>query len=73
MSINQRYKYLKVMKPRYKQGNRGRRSELLDEMECVTGMHRQSLIRLMNGSLTREPRRRQFGRYYMADVPMQSE
>jgi len=30
-------------------------------MEAVTGSHRKSLIRLINGSLERKPRRKQRG------------
>jgi hypothetical protein len=68
MSIKERYRYLKLVKPQYKQGDRLRRSQLLNDMACITGLHRKSLIRLMNGNLTRKARRRQRGRHYGADV-----
>jgi hypothetical protein len=37
-------------------------------MEAVTGLHRKGLIRLMNGSLERKPRRKQRGRTYGLEV-----
>jgi transposase InsO family protein len=37
-------------------------------MEAVTGSHRKSLIRLINGSLERNPRRRQRGHTYGPEV-----
>jgi hypothetical protein len=68
MTIDERYKYLRCMKKRYRQANREGRGRLLDEMQAVTGLHRKSLIRLINGSLTRKPRRRERGRAYGAEV-----
>jgi transposase InsO family protein len=64
MTINERRKYLRLVKKRYLKANRLERGGLLDEMEAVTGSHRKSLIRLMNGSLERNPRRKQRGRTY---------
>ncbi|GEM_PF-1246978 len=56
MNVNERRKYLKLVMPRYVQ-TRGRgRGQLLTEMGEVTGLHRKSLIRLMNlPSLERKP------------------
>jgi hypothetical protein len=48
--------------------NRKERSQLLDEMEAVTELHRKSLVRLINGDLERVPRRRQRDRAYGPDV-----
>jgi hypothetical protein len=56
MTIDERRKYLRKMKKRYVPAGRREKGRLLDEMEAVTGMHRKSLIRLMNGSLDRKPR-----------------
>ena len=56
------------MKKRYKQAGRKERGRLLDEVEAVTELHRKSLIRLMNGSLERKPRRRQRSRTYGPEV-----
>jgi hypothetical protein len=64
MTIDERRKYLRRMKKRYRQANRKERGYLLDEMEAVTELHRKSLIRLMTGSLERAPRRTQRGRTY---------
>ena len=68
MTIDERRKYLKKMQERYLQADRKERGQLLDEMEAVTELHRKSLIRLMKGSLERQPRRRQRGRTYGPDV-----
>lgn len=68
MTIDERRKYLKVMKKRYSKAGRKERGQLLDEMEAVTGLHRKSLIRLLKGSLERKPRSKQRGRTYGAEV-----
>ena len=57
MTIEERRKYLKRMKPRYVQAKRTERGVLLSEMEQVTGLHRKSLTRLMQQtSLERKKR-----------------
>jgi len=68
MTIEERYKYLRLMQERYWTGGKGERSRLLDEMAEVTGLHRKSLIRLMRGRLERKRRRRQRGRTYGPEV-----
>jgi hypothetical protein len=68
MTIDERRKYLRKMQERYLQAGRKERGELLDEMEAVTELHRKNLIRLMNSSLARQPRRRQRGRIYGPEV-----
>jgi len=68
MNIDERLKYLRRMKKRYIQAGRKEQGRLLDEMEAVTELHRKSLIRLINGSLEREPRQRQRGRTYGPEV-----
>ncbi len=68
MNIDERYKYLRIIRPRYLDAGRVARGQLLDEMEQVTGLERKSLIRLLNGSLERQPRRRERGKIYGAEV-----
>ena len=68
MTIDERRKYLRKMQGRYLQADRKERGQLLDEMETITELHRKSLIRLMKGSLTRQPRRRQRSRTYGPEV-----
>ena len=68
MTIEERRKYLRKMKKRYRKVNRKERSNLLEEMQAVTEMHRKSLIRLMNGSLERKPRSKQRGHRYGGEV-----
>ena len=64
MSINEERKYLAMMKQRYHWTDRAGRKMLLNEMERITGKHRKSLIRLMNGTLERKTRKVQRGRTY---------
>jgi len=66
MTIAERRKYLERMRLRYVRAERVARSQLVDEMEAVTELHRKSLIRLLQGDLTRQPRRRQRARRYGA-------
>ena len=47
MTIDERYKYFRMMKKRYKQANKQEKGRLLDEMEAMTDQHRKSLIRAM--------------------------
>jgi hypothetical protein len=68
MSIDERWKYLGLIKKRYVEANKVERGSLLDEMEAVTAMHRKSLIRRMSGSLERRPHRKQRGRTYGPEV-----
>jgi hypothetical protein len=69
MTIDERRKYLKRMRPRYRQADRVGRGALLDEMEAVTGLHRKSLLRLLGGAgLERQPRTRQRGPCYGEEV-----
>lgn len=69
MTIDERRKYLKRMQARYLAAERQKRSMLLGDMEVVTGLHRKSLIRLLNEpDLERKPRAKQRGRLYGAEV-----
>jgi transposase InsO family protein len=68
MTIDERRKYLRMMKKRYAQADRKERGRLLDEMGAVTGLHRKSLIRLMNGNLARKRRLKQREKSYGPEV-----
>jgi hypothetical protein len=68
MTIDERFKYLRLLKRQYVKASREERGLLLNEMEIMTGLHRKSLIRLMSGSLQRKVRRKQRGRTYGPDV-----
>lgn len=68
MTIDERRKYLRKMQKRYEKVPKSVRSELLDEMQAVTKLHRKSLSRLMGGDLERKPRRKQRGRTYGLQV-----
>lgn len=68
MTIDERRKYLQLIKKRYLKASKLERGRLLDEMEVVTGLHRKRLICLMSGSLKRKPRRKHRGREYSPEV-----
>jgi len=68
MTINERFKYLRLVQKQYVKADRLGRGRLLDDMESMTGFHRKSLIRLMSSSLQRKPRRKQRGRTYGPEV-----
>ena len=68
MSIDERRKYIHKIRKRYRNGNKKEKGRLLDEIEAVTGMHRKSITRLMNGSLMRKKRSRERGRTYGVEV-----
>ena len=59
MTMNERRKYLRLVKKRYVKATKLGRGRLPDEMGAVTRLHRRSLIRLILGSLERKPRHRQ--------------
>ena len=58
MTINERYKYLRMMQKRYRKASRKERSRLLDEIQVVTQLHRKSLLRLMKDEMVRKPKTR---------------
>jgi len=68
MTIDERYKYLRIMQKKYSEAKHNERSQLLDRMEEVTGLHRKSLIRLLHGTIARQPRRKQRGKTYGPEV-----
>jgi len=68
MNIDERRKYLRQMQRRYRKAGRKARSQLLDEMQTITGLNRNYLIELMYGDLKRKPRRRQRGHVYGLEV-----
>jgi hypothetical protein len=69
MTIDERRKYVKLMEPRYRQAKRTERSQLLNEMEQVSTLHRKHLIRLLNGqSLDRKKRKTPRSRSYGLEV-----
>jgi len=67
MSINERYQYLRRIQGRYRQATRQAKKAVLDEIVAHTGMHRKSVIRRLNSSLERRPRRGSRGPEYGAD------
>src|SRR5258708_34270975 len=69
MTVNERRKYLKLMKVRYVAAKRVERSRLLTEMQEVTSLHRKSLTRLMHtASLERTKRQKPRPRTYGPEV-----
>ena len=55
MTTDERRKYLHKLKIRYWQvKERSKRSQLLDVMEAITGMHRKPILRLLHGALSHD-------------------
>ena len=68
MTVDERLKYLRVMRPRYAKADRRAKGALLDEMMEVTGYSRKHLIHRLKGNLQRKKRQGGRGRTYGADV-----
>jgi hypothetical protein len=68
MTIDERLKYLLIMKKQYVKASREGRSKLLDQMVAVTGYDRKYVIHLLGGNLQREERQGGRGRAYGTDV-----
>ena len=56
------------MQERYLAAERSGKTQLLSEMECMTSLHRKSLIALMHSNLGRMSQRKQPGRSYGPEV-----
>jgi hypothetical protein len=68
MPIDDRYKYLRRAQRQYLKCTRQERTELLNHMQQMTGLHRKTLIRHMNSKIERKPRIRQRGDTYGHEV-----
>jgi len=68
MTIDDRRKCLCRIEKLYIKASRKERGQLLDEMKAVTGPHRNSLGRVMNSTLERQPRWRQRGWLFPEEV-----
>jgi hypothetical protein len=62
--IAERFKVLRRMRAAYRKAPRGKKSQILDYLEEQTELDRKTIIRRLNGSCERKPRRRQRGRTY---------
>lgn len=58
MSVDERRKYLRLVEARYAKADKIERGQLLTEMGAVSGLHRKSLIRLMNASTLERARKK---------------
>ena len=68
MTISERRKYIHKIWGRYRDGNKQAKSQLLDEAEQITGLHRKSILRILNGRLSRKPRTKNRGKTYGPNV-----
>jgi hypothetical protein len=69
MTIDERYKYLRIRQKLYRLASRKERSRMLNEMEQVTGLDRKTLNRHMKApEIERKARSRQRGRTYDSAV-----
>jgi len=68
MTIDERRKYLHKIWGRYRDSDKKGKSQLLDEVEKITGQHRKSILRILNGRLSRKKRKTERGKGYEARV-----
>ena len=68
MTVDERRKYVRMMKGRYAKAGRKEKGRLLYEMEAITEYDRKYLIRLMKGDGKRRPRQGGRGRKYGGEV-----
>lgn len=69
MNVNERLKYLCVVRERYVQADRATKSAILTAMQADTNLHRKYLIARMNGpAIQRRKRKRERSRSYGPDV-----
>jgi hypothetical protein len=54
MTVNERRKYIHKIRGRHRDSTRQEKSLLLDEAVKVTGLHRKSIVRILNGTLVHE-------------------
>lgn len=68
MTIDERRKYLHKMWGLYRDASKKEKGQMLDDMEHVTGLNRKSIIRILNGRLSRKKRSKERGPTYGTDV-----
>ena len=68
MTINERRKYLHKIWDSYRKAEKAGKSAILDQAEQVTKMNRKSIIRILNGRLSRKKRSTERGRVYGIDI-----
>lgn len=68
MTIDERRKYLHKIWGRYRDSTKHEKSQLLTDAEAVTGLHRKSIMRILNGRLSRKKREKQRGQRYGCEV-----
>ena len=68
MAIDERLKYLRLMRGKYKTASRKEKGRMLGDMMTVTGYNRKYLIGLLGGDLERHLRRSRRGRTYGPEV-----
>jgi hypothetical protein len=69
MTVDERYKYLRILSRRYEAANRAERSQLLDEAVATTGLDRKYVCSLLHtAGPIRKRRQQQRGRTYGSDV-----
>jgi len=68
LNIEERYKVLRLGQKKYKNASKAEKGVILEHLEAVTGLHRMSLIRLLNSPLQRKRRKKQRGTRYGPEV-----
>ncbi|PKO09694.1 MAG: hypothetical protein CVU40_10395 [Chloroflexi bacterium HGW-Chloroflexi-2] len=68
MNVNDRRKCIHKLRGRYKKANKKEKGDLINEIVAVVGMHRESIIQLLNNQLSWNKLSRERGRTYGVDV-----
>ncbi|MCK9245362.1 MAG: hypothetical protein M0P11_00185 [Anaerolineaceae bacterium] len=64
MTVSEGRKCIYKIWGRYRDSSKLEKGRLLDEAEIVTGLHRKSILRILNGRLSRKPRAKNLGKSY---------
>lgn len=68
LDIDARYQVLKSKQSAYRKASKAEKGRILDTLEEVTGLDRKAITRHLGDSCARQPRSRERGRTYGADV-----
>ena len=68
LSIDERLKIIRMQRSTYRHAGKAEKGRILDTLVAVTELDRKTIIRHLNGTCERQPRRRQRGRTYGPQV-----
>ena len=69
-TIQERFKLFRIHQREYRQVIKTEKGVMLDHLQVATGLHSNSLKRLLNGPLSRKERKKERGAQYGPEVDM---